>query len=148
MKALVIHTDGSSKHTDGHGGWGYHYPTPTGRVKGFGGATETTNKRMELTAAMEGIKSARTRYPDRPLVVISDSQYVVKGISEWVFGWRNNGWINSQGQPVKNRDLWVELFALCRAGNISFQWVKGHNGNELNELADELAGMGRAQTYG
>lgn len=132
---LKIWTDGSCFPNPGAGGWAWI--CQDGR-QGSGRREPTTNQRMELLAAIEGIRSNLSR-PGQ-IVVISDSQYVVRGATLWYKGWLSNGWRNSQGKPVANVDLWKELLALKEAAAfVDFQWVRGHNGDEMNEKADRLA---------
>ncbi len=130
-----IHTDGACRGNPGPGGWAWaegrdHY------ASGFEG--HTTNQRMEVRAVIEALRA----YPEGPVEIVSDSTYVVKCFNDaWHVGWLKRGWKNSQGQPVANRDLWEELFALVLPGTreISFSWVKGHSGDDLNDLVDLLA---------
>lgn len=105
----------------------------------WGGEKETTNNRMELKAAIEGLAALK-----RPcqVVLTTDSQYVRKGITEWIHGWRKNGWKTAAKKPVKNADLWQELDALAAKHSVEWRWVKGHSGHPENELADELANKG------
>lgn len=146
MGEAVLYTDGSSKNKTGFGGWGWHCSYDGERNQSYGGDKETTNNRMEMTAVIEGLLFLKDlpNPPDK-IIVVSDSQYVIKGITEWIVGWELRGWVNSQGKPVLNRDLWEELDALQKPLNIEWHWVKGHAGNQMNEYADELAGKGRKE---
>jgi len=130
---LEVWTDGACSGNPGPGGWAW--ATRDGR-QGSGGATDTTNQRMEIQAAAEAI----TTLTERPLVVVSDSTYVVNCFRDgWWKGWLARGWTNSQKKPVANRDLWEPLIAAYQQGGVSFRWVKGHSGDEMNDLVDRLA---------
>jgi ribonuclease HI len=107
----------------------------------FGGERSTTNNRMELTAVIEAL--AALKRPSR-VVVHTDSQYVMKGITEWLRGWKARGWRTAAKEPVKNVDLWMRLEELCSAHEIEWIWVKGHAGHDGNERADRLANKGVA----
>lgn len=136
---VEIFTDGACKGNPGPGGWGVLLRFK-GREKSLhGGESETTNNRMELQAAIEGLKALK-----RPCVVhlTTDSSYVKNGIEKWLAGWKKNNWKNSQKKTVKNQDLWQQLDALAAKHQISWHWVKGHSGHRENEIADELANLG------
>lgn len=138
--ALEVWTDGACSGNPGPGGWAW--ATKDGR-KGSGGEAKTTNQRMEVSAALKAIQAL-----EGPLVVVSDSTYVVNCFrDEWWRGWLARGWVNSQKKPVANRDLWEPLIETFRErGDISFRWVKGHSGDEMNDLVDQLAvEAGKAQ---
>lgn len=111
----------------------------------WGGEQNTTNNRMELTAAIEGL-AALSR--NCKVVLTTDSQYVRKGITEWISNWKQRGWKTANRQPVKNADLWQRLDELARQHNIEWHWVKGHSGHADNERADELANRGIDQLLG
>jgi ribonuclease HI len=131
--ALEVWTDGACSGNPGPGGWAW--ATRDGR-QGSGGAPHTTNQRMEVQAAYEAI----TALVERPLVVVSDSTYVVNCFRDgWWKGWLARGWVNSQKKPVANRDLWEPLIDAYQRGSVSFRWVKGHSGDEMNDLVDRLA---------
>ena len=131
--ALEVWTDGACSGNPGPGGWAW--ATRDGR-QGSGGAGHTTNQRMEIQAAAEAIGTLT----ERPLVVVSDSTYVVNCFRDgWWKGWLARGWTNSQKKPVANRDLWEPLIAGYQQGGVSFRWVKGHSGDEMNDLVDRLA---------
>lgn len=129
-----VYTDGACSGNPGPGGWAW--ATRDGR-RGSGGAAGTTNQRMEITAALEAIRVLE----DSPLVVVSDSTYVVNCFRDrWWAGWLQRGWVNSARKPVANRDLWEPLIELVRSrGDVTFRWVKGHSGDEMNDLVDALA---------
>ena len=105
----------------------------------WGGEADTTNNRMELTAAIRGLEALNRA---SSIVLTTDSQYVRKGITEWIKGWKSKGWKNASRQPVKNRDLWERLDELCDTHSIAWRWVKGHSGHIENERADALANRG------
>lgn len=135
MKVEVF-CDGACSGNPGVGGWGcvLRYK---GKEKDLAGAEEaTTNNRMELTGAIMALESLT-----RPcsVVVTTDSQYLAKGMKEWISGWVNKGWINSKKEPVLNRDLWERLLALSKIHDIEWRWVRGHNGHPENERCDKLA---------
>jgi ribonuclease HI len=132
--ALEVWTDGACSGNPGPGGWAW--ATRDGR-QDSGGEPVTTNQRMEITAALRAVTAL-----EGPLVVVSDSTYVVNCFRDrWYEGWTARGWVNSAKKPVANRDLWEPLVAafLARPGEISFRWVKGHSGDEMNDLVDRLA---------
>jgi ribonuclease HI len=134
---VLIYTDGACSGNPGPGGWAWAV-APSGEPQANGGEEHTTNQRMELTAVIEAIKSVPA---DEPVEIRSDSTYVVNCFrDEWWKGWLARGWRNSQKQPVANRDLWEPLINMVNErGNVTFSWVKAHNGDPLNELVDQLA---------
>lgn len=142
---VEIFSDGACKGNPGPGGWGALLRfTSTGagvvhEKELFGGEPVTTNNRMELTAAVRALESLK-----RPcnVVVHTDSTYVLKGITEWIVGWKKRGWVNSAKQPVKNVDLWLALEAAAVPHRIDWRWVRGHAGHVENERADALANRG------
>lgn len=125
-----VWTDGACSGNPGPGGWGWI--TPDG-VHGSGAEPGTTNQRMEIQAVIDAL----TTLDARPIEVVTDSQYVINGSTKWIKGWVRKGWLNSKNEPVANRDLWEQLIPLL--GGVTFRWVKGHAGHELNEAADGLA---------
>jgi ribonuclease HI len=131
--ALEVWTDGACSGNPGPGGWAW--ATEDGR-QGSGAEAPTTNQRMEIQAALEAVKAL-----DGPLTVVSDSTYVVNCFKDgWWKGWLARGWVNSAKKPVANRDLWEPLITLVNErADISFRWVKGHSGDRMNDLVDELA---------
>lgn len=136
---VVIWTDGACSGNPGPGGWGaiLTYGEKTREL--CGGAPDTTNNRMELTAAIEALSALK-----RPCVIDihTDSQYVRGGITGWIKGWKARGWRTADKKPVKNIDLWQALDAVTERHDVSWHWVKGHAGHEMNERADELAREG------
>jgi ribonuclease HI len=135
--AVVVYTDGACSGNPGPGGWAWA-GAPDGVRHGEGGEAPTTNQRMEVAAVLDALRV----HADGPVVIVSDSTYVVKCFQDrWWEGWLRKGWRNSQRQPVANRDLWEPLISLyrARAGEITFRWVKGHSGDPMNDLVDELA---------
>lgn len=133
---VEIFCDGACSGNPGPGGYGAILRC-NGRQKELnGGARETTNNRMEMTAAIEALRSL-TR-PCR-VTITTDSQYLVKGMTEWIAGWQRKGWINSKKEPVVNRDLWEQLLALTGQHTVQWKWVRGHAGHAENERCDQLA---------
>ena len=141
MDAVEIYTDGACKGNPGPGGWGVWLRAGSLQRELFGGERLTTNNRMELMAVIEGL--AALKRPCR-VTLFLDSQYVRKGMTEWIRGWKAKGWRTAAGQPVKNVDLWQRLDALVSASGhvIDWRWVKGHSGDPGNERADALANRG------
>ena len=136
---VLIYTDGACKGNPGPGGWGAVVKTPQGEREMFGGEAQTTNNRMELTAV---IRALETLEPRSEAAVYTDSQYVQKGISEWLHSWKRRGWRTADKKPVKNVDLWRELDRLASTHRVAWHWVKGHAGHPENERADALANRG------
>lgn len=141
MNPVVIYTDGACKGNPGPGGWGAWLKSGTTEKELYGGEQLTTNNRMELMAVIQALKALK-----RPCAVTLnvDSQYVLKGMTEWLAGWKAKGWRTASKQPVKNVELWQALDELVnRSGHtIEWRWVRGHNGDAGNEHADELANRG------
>jgi ribonuclease HI len=133
---VVIYTDGACKGNPGRGGWGAWLRTGEHQKELFGGELLTTNNRMELTAVIEALHSLK-RTCD--VTVHTDSEYVRKGITEWIHGWKQRGWKTADKKPVKNQDLWQRLDEAASHHDVKWLWVKGHAGNEGNEAADRLA---------
>ena len=133
---VTIYTDGSCLDNPGPGGWAAILRYGDSEKVISGGEKGTTNNRMELTAAIMALESL-TR--SAPVEIYSDSKYVQNGITKWIDGWKRNGWKTSAKKPVLNKDLWQRLDAANRQHEISWHWVKGHDGDELNERCDDLA---------
>ncbi|HEY9236503.1 MAG TPA: ribonuclease HI [Phenylobacterium sp.] len=136
---VVIYSDGACSGNPGPGGWGAILMSGAHVKEIHGGEATTTNNRMELMAAIQALESLK-----RPckVEVHTDSQYVMKGISEWIHGWKARGWKTADKKPVKNDDLWRRLDAARAKHDVAWKWVKGHAGHEHNERADELARLG------
>jgi ribonuclease HI len=139
---IAIFTDGACSGNPGPGGWGAIVVNPEGAVKELGGKVpETTNNRMELTATIASLVSVRKDL--RPVTLYTDSTYVIRGITQWIWGWRKNGWKNGDGNEVLNRDLWEDLLSVVSArgaeGKISWLYSRGHVGTPGNERCDEIA---------
>ncbi len=135
----MIYTDGACRGNPGPGGWGVYLKAGRHEKTMHGGEPETTNNRMELTAAIEALR-ALTRACD--VVLYTDSKYVMDGIKSWLPNWKKRGWKTASRKPVKNQDLWQALDAETERHSIRWVWVKGHAGDPGNELADELANRG------
>jgi ribonuclease HI len=133
---LVIYTDGACSGNPGPGGWAARLKYPDGRLVELGGAeSTTTNNRMELNAVIQALGTAGD---EESLTVVTDSEYVRKGITEWIHGWKRRGWLTAAKKPVLNQDLWKALDALNRP-QISWRYIKGHAGDPDNERCDEIA---------
>ena len=139
---IYIYSDGACKGNPGAGGWGALLVTDGHRKEICGGEANTTNNRMEMTAVIRALESLK-----RPstVEVHTDSQYVQKGVSEWMTAWKRRNWRTADGKPVKNQDLWLQLDALSQLHRIEWKWVRGHNGHPENERADALANQGVLQ---
>lgn len=139
MKNVVIYTDGACRGNPGPGGWGV-LMIYGGRERELkGGEPQTTNNRMELTAAIRALEALREPCA---VTLYTDSTYVKQGLNEWLPGWKRNGWRTSDKKPVKNKDLWESLDVCVKPHKIEWRWVKGHAGDPGNERADTLAGEG------
>lgn len=141
MDKVEIFTDGACKGNPGPGGWGAWLKTGEHEKEICGGERNTTNNRMELMAVIEAL-SALTR--PCSVVLHTDSQYVQKGISEWIHGWKKRGWKTASKEPVKNADLWQALDVAQARHQVEWRWVRGHSGHVGNERADQLANRGCA----
>jgi ribonuclease HI len=142
--ALKIFTDGGCSGNPGPGGWAYVMVLNTFQGEkivdeGKGGEKNTTNNRMELKAVISSLNAlkSRTGLPTQ-VTVYTDSQYVQKGITEWIFNWKKNSWRTSDKKQVKNQDLWMELDVLAGQLSLSWEWIKGHAGNKFNEICDKM----------
>ncbi|MFN3524268.1 MAG: ribonuclease HI [Phenylobacterium sp.] len=136
---VVIYTDGACSGNPGPGGWGAILIYGEREKELTGGERATTNNRMELMAAIQALEALT-----KPCKVElhTDSQYVMKGVTQWIHGWKARGWLTADRKPVKNDDLWRRLDEARRRHDVDWRWVKGHNGHELNERADALARKG------
>jgi len=139
LSGVVIYTDGACRGNPGPGGWGALLSFNGREKELFGGEAETTNNRMELTAAIRGL-AALKRSCDVDLY--TDSEYLRLGITQWMANWKRRGWKTASRKPVKNQDLWQALDTEAGRHRIRWHWVKGHSGDEGNERADELANRG------
>jgi len=137
--AVEIYADGACRGNPGPGGWGVLLRSGGRERELHGGEAQTTNNRMELTAVIEGLRALKVPSQVR---VYTDSQYVQKGISEWIHAWKRRGWRTSDKKPVKNVDLWKALDEAARVHAVEWHWVKGHAGHPENERADALANRG------
>ena len=140
MQKVEIYTDGSCRGNPGPGGWAavirtniYGMQSQT-QLTGF--SPNTTNNRMELMAAIEGLNHIQ---PEATIDLYSDSKYVIDGMTKWIYNWMENGWRNCRGRGVENQDLWEELFQAAHIQHVNWIWVKGHSGVDGNELANLLA---------
>ncbi len=136
---IEIFTDGACRGNPGPGGWGVLLRAGKHEKELWGGEAHTTNNRMEMTAVIEALKALK-----RPseVVLTTDSQYVRKGITEWIEGWKRKNWKTAAKKPVKNAELWQEIDALAAHHTIDWRWVKGHSGHSENERVDDLANRG------
>ncbi len=136
---VEIFTDGACRGNPGPGGWGVVFRFGNKERELSGGEAHTTNNRMELTAVIRALEALKRRSHVR---VSTDSQYVQKGISEWIHRWKRKGWKTADKKPVKNEDLWRRLDELARQHEVEWHWVRGHSGHPENERADKLANKG------
>ncbi len=143
-KELIVYTDGACSGNPGKGGWGALIIDDKEKTELYSGSKLTTNNQMELQAVIEALQFIDKKYNVTTcnISIWTDSQYVKNGITTWIKSWKINGWKNSAKQPVKNKDLWIKLDELTLNKNISWNWVKGHNGHTENEYVDALARRG------
>ena len=139
IEVVKIYADGACKGNPGRGGWGAVLQMDGEEKELFGGETLTTNNRMELTAVIRALEALKSPHQ---VEVYTDSQYVQKGISEWLPDWKRRGWRTADKKPVKNADLWRELEQLAAIHHVKWHWVRGHAGHVENERADALANRG------
>ncbi|MCH3916160.1 MAG: ribonuclease HI [Spirochaetia bacterium] len=142
VKNLIMYTDGGCSGNPGVGGWAFVLAGEDGHaeMEKSGGSRYTTNNKMELTAVIEGLKYCLEAQAGK-VTVHTDSQYVKNGITAWISNWKKNNWKTAARKPVKNQELWKELDSLNASLDVSWQWVKGHAGIELNERCDTLVGL-------
>jgi len=145
QKVITIYTDGACSGNPGPGGWGAILISGAHRKELKGGASNTTNNKMELFAAISALEALKG--PSK-VALHTDSTYVMKGISEWIHNWKRRGWKTASKKPVKNVELWQRLDTARDRHDVSWHWVKGHAGHPENERADELAGQGMAEHEG
>jgi len=136
---IIAYTDGACSGNPGPGGWGVWLRAGKHEKELCGGEKHTTNQRMELQAAIEALKALKN---PSTITIVTDSKYVLNGITDWIHGWKKKGWKNSKKEPVANRELWEALDILNQKHDVDWQWVKGHSGDEGNDKADELARQG------
>ena len=139
VELVCIYSDGACKGNPGPGGWGAIVQMDGVEKELFGGERQTTNNRMELTAVIRALEALKS---PREVAVYTDSQYVQKGIGEWLHDWKRRGWRTADKKPVKNVDLWRELDRLAGLHRVTWHWVRGHAGHPENERADALANRG------
>jgi len=139
LKKIEIYSDGACRGNPGPGGWGALLRYAGKEKHLYGGAPHTTNNRMELRAAIEALTALKEPCN---VTLVTDSQYVRKGITEWISKWKTNDWRTSAKKPVINQDLWKSLDALTSKHQVNWKWVKGHSGHPDNEMADQLANRG------
>lgn len=142
MKNITIYADGAcrgNQHEINIGGWGCLLIFGEHQKELFGGEKNTTNNKMELLSAIKAFQEL-----NQPCQVdfYSDSNYVIKGMSEWINGWLKKNWVNAKREPIKNKELWLELLEASKPHKVKWNWVKGHANDELNQRADELANFG------
>jgi ribonuclease HI len=137
---VTIYTDGAAKGNPGRAGWGAILLVNDKVIEIGGGVEHATNNQMELTAPIEALKHIKNKFSNIKYVeIVSDSKYVILGITEWIFNWERNGWRNAAKSPVLNRELWEELHELTQDLKPKWTYVKGHNGDKWNERADVIA---------
>ena len=139
MKQVIMYTDGACRGNPGPGGWGAHISCNGTTKEIFGGKLDVTNNQMELSAAIEGL--AALKEPCN-VDLFTDSKYVMDGITKWIHNWKKNNWRTAAKKDVKNKELWQRLDELINFHLVQWHWVKGHSGDEGNEMADLLANKG------
>ena len=145
---IIAYTDGACSGNPGPGGWGLYFKAENekGEIlkenKFYGNEIHTTNNRMELIGAIKAIEKLNQK-KGVSLTIRTDSTYVRKGITEWLSNWKKNNWLKSDKKPVENKDLWEQLDKIVSKHSVNWEWVKGHSGEQGNEIADALARKGR-----
>lgn len=137
--SIEIFTDGACRGNPGPGGWGALLRAGNHEKELWGGESHTTNNRMEMTAVIEALRALKK---PSSVILTTDSQYVRKGITEWINGWKRKNWLTSARKPVKNVELWKAIDSLAEQHDIEWRWVKGHSGHAENERVDLLANRG------
>lgn len=135
--SIKIYTDGACSGNPGPGGWGAVLLWNGHEKELSGGEPDTTNNRMEMMAVIKALEALK--HNKAPVTIYTDSKYVLQGATEWMEGWKARGWKSANKKPVKNQDLWEQIDSLIQAHKVTFIWVKGHNGDEMNERVDQLA---------
>jgi len=138
-QTVEVYTDGACRGNPGPGGWGVLLRYGNTEKELYGGEADTTNNRMELMAAIHALENLKR---ESKVILTTDSQYVRKGITEWIANWKKRGWKTASKQPVKNKDLWQRLDKAATQHKVEWHWVRGHTGHPENERADELANRG------
>jgi len=136
---VTIYTDGACRGNPGPGGWGARLESGAHAKELWGAEADTTNNRMELSAVIESVNLLNRRCS---VTIVTDSKYVMQGVTEWMANWKRRGWLTAAKKPVKNKDLWERLDSALQNHEVQWQWVKGHAGHPGNERADELANRG------
>jgi ribonuclease HI len=137
---ITIYTDGAAKGNPGRAGWGAIFLVNDRVIEIGGGVEHATNNQMELTAPTEALKHLKNKFSNiKHIEIVSDSKYVILGITEWIFNWQKNNWRNAAKKPVLNKELWEELYELTQGLKPKWTYVKGHNGDKWNERADVIA---------
>tara|TARA_X000001036_G_C20386170_1_gene686756 strand:- start:78 stop:509 length:432 start_codon:yes stop_codon:yes gene_type:complete len=139
MKAIEVFTDGACRGNPGPGGWGVLLIIDGKESSLWGGERNTTNNRMELTAAIKALEGCNS---DSDITLTTDSTYVRDGITKWLVNWKQKNWLTASKKPVKNKDLWIRLDDLNSSLEVTWKWVKAHAGHRENEIADMLANKG------
>lgn len=139
---FLIYTDGGCKGNPGPGGWAFVLLHQDQVIRSSGAQKATTNNQMELSAVIESLKKVSEMDDSQsiPAVVVTDSQYVKNGITNWIHGWKRNGWKTAAKKPVKNQEYWLALDQLVQQREVEWRWVKGHSGDPLNEECDQMVG--------
>ena len=139
LARVTVYTDGACRGNPGPGGWGARLENGEYLKELWGGEPDTTNNRMELSAVIESV-SVLNRACE--ITIVTDSKYVMQGVTEWMANWKRRGWLTAAKKPVKNKDLWERLDSALQGHDVHWRWVKGHAGDPGNERADELANRG------